>query len=65
MKIEVTFKSGTVKMTQYHELHDKLRQIDYADRYKLLSMVFNIGQEYIFKGSKGELTVIFDKDDLT
>jgi len=64
MKIEVTFKAGTLKMTQYHELYDKLKQIDYSERHKLLSMMFNIDQEYIFKGSKGELTVTFDKDDL-
>lgn len=65
MKIEVTLKTGTLKRSQYNELYNTLMQIDYADRYKLLSMVFNINQEYTFKGSKGDLTVTFDKDDLT
>lgn len=64
MKIEVNLKTGTLKRSQYNELYNTLMQIDYADRYKLLSMIFNVDQEYTFKGSKGDLTVIFDKDDL-
>ena len=64
MKIEVNLKTGTLKTIQYNELYDKLKQIDYAGRYKILSMMFNVDQEYTFKGSKGEITVIFDKNDL-
>ena len=64
MKIEVNLKTGILKKSQYNELYDKLMLIDYTDRYKILSMIFNVDQEYTFKGSKGELTVTFDKDDL-